>query len=161
MPRPAVLLCGGQGFLGQYVVDELTRQGYSVAVMSPSLTAPAQSSTSPFVKYVPGNIATGEGLLEALFAAAMMGHDRSQPHGPGAGLAAVVNCAALSSPAECERDPVKSKAVNVPQVSFDGLFIFFFIFYKKKKEQKLTFSSISSSISVLKKTTSTRCSGAR
>ena len=122
---PAVLVLGGSGFLGQYVVEELTRNNeYHVVVVgnernasssSPS-TSTSSSSTSSIVKFVPGNLATGHGLLEAMGEAARLGRDSTQEetHGPGHGLAAVVNCAAISSPAECERDPARAEAVNVP-----------------------------------------------
>jgi nucleoside-diphosphate-sugar epimerase len=119
---PAVLVLGGSGFLGQYVVEELTRGGeYNVVVVcndgGSSFSSSATSSSPSVVASVPGNLATGEGLLEALVEAARLGRPgpgQPQSHSPGAGLAAVVNCAALSSPAECERDPERSRAVNVP-----------------------------------------------
>jgi len=120
---PAVLVLGGTGFLGQYVVEELTRNNeWSVVVVGeqrsslPSSNPSSTSTSSSIVKFVPGNLATGHGLLEAMGEAARLGRDPTQEevHGPGHGLAAVVNCAAISSPAECERDPARAEAVNVP-----------------------------------------------
>lgn len=55
--------------------------------------------------------------MEALAEAAVLGVDDSnqvQECGPGTGLAAVVNCAAVSSPAECQRDPERSRAIKLP-----------------------------------------------
>ena len=126
---PAVLLFGGSGFLGQYVIEELTRDGaYNVLVVCndgnnaylPSETS--SSSSASIVKCVPGNLATGEGFLEAFVEADELGRlgggggggDGNNADPKGSGLAAVVNCAAVSSPAECQRDPEASRAVNVP-----------------------------------------------
>ena len=64
---PAVLVLGGTGFLGQYVVEELTRNGeYNVVVVCNDGSSFSSTPTSTsVVKSLPGNLATGEGLLEA------------------------------------------------------------------------------------------------
>lgn len=135
---PAVLVLGGSGFLGQYVIEELTRDGdFSVVVVcndgNNSFSPPSNASStslSSIVKCVPGNLATGEGLPEALAEADELGRRQGDSDAATAaatrprGLVAVVNCAAMSSPAECQRDPERSRAVNVPSKLVEALLAF-------------------------------------
>ena len=125
---PAVLVLGGSGFLGQYVIEELTRDGeYNVVVVcndgNNSFSPPSNASSS-VVECVPGNLASGEGFLEAFAAADALGRRGDTDAAAGTGLAAVVNCAAVSSPAECQRDPERSRAVNVPSRLVEALLAF-------------------------------------
>eukprot|EP00775_Hariotina_reticulata_P013167 gene13167-13297_t len=89
-----VLVTGGSGYLGQFVICGLCST-YQVAYTYIRQPVPHP----PGVRAFQGNIATGQGLTDAVLS--------FQP-------AVVINCAALSQPAVCERDYDACKAVNVP-----------------------------------------------
>ena len=75
------------------------------------------------------NLATGEGLDESLQALTA----------DGLQLVAVINCAAISQPAVCERDPAAAAAVNVPTHLLDAL--------DRHQQRQLSSSASSSSSS--------------
>ena len=73
--------------------------------------APLPPTPDPRVTATVGDLATGTGLRAALEAAGRA----------GGGLRAVVNCAAVSSPAACEADPAGATAINVPTQLIDAM----------------------------------------
>ena len=75
------------------------------------------------------NLATGEGLDACLEALTCNGRQ----------LVAVINCAAISQPAVCERDPAAAAAVNVPTHLLDAL--------DRHQQRQLSTTSISSASS--------------
>jgi len=104
-----VLVTGGSGYLGQFVVASLATAplsgggsgGEPVAVAYTYARAPlADGVFPPSVRAFRVDLATGEGLDEVFAAAGPFG--------------AVVNCAALSQPVACEKDPAAAEALNAP-----------------------------------------------
>mmetsp|Transcript_1097 Transcript_1097/g.4058 ORF Transcript_1097/g.4058 Transcript_1097/m.4058 type:complete len:309 (+) Transcript_1097:782-1708(+) len=94
--RVRVLITGGSGYLGQHLVAACVKRGFTVyfTFCSECPSAEALSGATP----LRANLATGEGVSEAV----------SRP------IDVCINCAALSAPAECERDPAAAEALNVP-----------------------------------------------
>ncbi|KAK9837139.1 hypothetical protein WJX81_005845 [Elliptochloris bilobata] len=103
--RRTILITGGSGYLGQFLVEDIAAAGYRVGFTHFSSAAPRLAGGSAAAFEV--DLATGAGLAECLDAL-----------GP---LLAVVNCAAVSSLAICERDPAAARAVNVPHKLLDSL----------------------------------------
>lgn len=102
---PTVLVTGGTGYLGQFLVDSMARSGWTVVYIYLSSAPP------PFPPGAVGfrvDLSTGDGL-DACMAAA------------GDDLAAVINTVAVSQPAACEADPRRARAVNVPTNLLDAL----------------------------------------
>jgi dTDP-4-dehydrorhamnose reductase len=97
-----VLVTGGSGYLGQFLVLGLTARGHQVAFTYCTADPQLPVGTPHRV-----DLATGEGLAACVAAA-----------GP---LDAVINCAAVSQPAACERDPAAAHALNVPSQLLDAL----------------------------------------
>jgi dTDP-4-dehydrorhamnose reductase len=89
-----VLVTGGSGYLGQFIICGLC-SSYNVGYTYFRQPVPHPPGVSAFL----ANIATGQGLTDAVLS--------FKP-------AVVINCAALSQPAACERDYEACKAVNVP-----------------------------------------------
>ena len=77
---------------GQFLVEDLGVAGYAVAFTHLSSAVPALAGIA---RAFPVDLATGAGLDECLASL-----------GP---VAAVINCAAVSSPAVCERDPIAAR----------------------------------------------------
>ncbi|KAG2449872.1 hypothetical protein HYH02_005395 [Chlamydomonas schloesseri] len=98
-----VLITGGSGYLGQFLVHGLAGQGYTVHYAYGSRQL---ASAPPGVVAHKVDLATGEGLQEAF--------DQAPFH-------AVINCAAISQPAVCENSPDTARAVNVPSHLVDCL----------------------------------------
>lgn len=99
-----ILVVGGSGYLGQFVVEDLA-SSHEVSFTHHSSKAP-----STFPKNVQAywaDLKTGEGFGNMF-----------EKMGP---VDVVVNCAAISSPAVCERFPVAARQVNVPTALLDGL----------------------------------------
>ena len=95
-----VLVTGGSGYLGQFLVTRLAAAGHDVSYTfwssaDPCLLPPAAAGRGYKV-----DLATGAGLGACLAAA-----------GP---LDAVINAAAVSQPGACEHDEAGAAAVNVP-----------------------------------------------
>eukprot|EP00271_Cylindrocystis_brebissonii_P016788 TRINITY_DN412_c0_g1_i1.p1 TRINITY_DN412_c0_g1~~TRINITY_DN412_c0_g1_i1.p1 ORF type:complete len:371 (+),score=61.63 TRINITY_DN412_c0_g1_i1:37-1113(+) len=101
-PRMKVLITGGSGYLGLYLSKELTAGGHVVGLTfnSRSLTEDELAVLGhPLVFKV--DLTSGDGL-----------EDLSNGFGTPD---VVVNCAAISVPRECEKDPERARAVNVPR----------------------------------------------
>lgn len=109
------LVVGGSGYLGQHLVDVLPRvHGWTCHYTYRDNALPADPSRVGHR----ADAITGEGMREAVRAA--LGADRS-PTAPAPRALLVVNCAATSSPAACERDPASALATNVPTALLDAL----------------------------------------
>ncbi|KAK9806933.1 hypothetical protein WJX72_007947 [[Myrmecia] bisecta] len=98
-----VLVVGGSGFLGQFLVQELAAQ-YRVGFTYHSTEVPVFKGA---VKSFWVNMATGEGLQESL--------DELGP------VDCVINCAALAAVLACEKDADAARAINVPTKLLDAL----------------------------------------
>ncbi|PNW70401.1 hypothetical protein CHLRE_17g718250v5 [Chlamydomonas reinhardtii] len=98
-----VLITGGSGYLGQFLVHGLAELGYTVHYTYGS----RQLASAPAgVVAHKVDLSTGEGLTQAF--------EQTPFH-------AVVNCAAISQPALCETAPDTARAVNVPTHLVDCL----------------------------------------
>lgn len=97
---PRVLVTGGSGYAGQFIAAALLQAGYDVAYTF--------LSTEP-------TLAGCEGFRVDLTSSAQLGACLAKPP------CAVVNCAALSQPASCERDPGAACSLNVPSVLLQAL----------------------------------------
>lgn len=96
------LIVGGSGYLGQFVIRAMLDAGYErVDYTYASNPLPEVSDAC---KGHVANVASGEGVREAIDAVLRSG-----------GLDVVVNCAAISSPGACEKDPETANATNVPK----------------------------------------------
>lgn len=92
-----VLITGGSGYLGQFLIVALSKQHHvAYTYLSKALDPNRCSSATGFRV----NLATGEGLPEAVLG--------FQPD-------AVINCAAVSQPAACEQDYEAARALNRPE----------------------------------------------
>lgn len=91
-----VLITGGSGYLGQFLIQCLSVQHDVAFTYLQNAVSPQQTAAQAFKV----NLATGEGLQAAV--------SEFKPH-------VVINCAAISQPAACERDYEACKALNVPE----------------------------------------------
>ena len=96
------LIVGGSGYLGQFVIRAMLDAGYE-RVDYTYASNPLPDVSESCVGHV-ADVATGRGVREAIDAALRSG-----------GLDVVVNCAAISSPGACEKDPDAANATNVPK----------------------------------------------
>lgn len=115
--KKRVLIIGGTGYLGQHLLQELSNntpiiQPFNLAFTHHSTLPPQQllqaihSSCLTF----PLNLQNGDGFdaISSTF---------GQPH-------VVVNCAAISAPSACEKDPATAISVNVPSALVKWLLSF-------------------------------------
>lgn len=106
--RAAACVVGADGYLGQFVVDDLSREDspfdvvYALARRESTTT-----TTSDKIHRVVFDITSAESCADAVRAMTNGGGDDEQ-------LLLVVNCAAMSSPGACEKDPKLAEAVNAP-----------------------------------------------
>lgn len=98
-----VLILGGSGYLGQFLVKKLTKY-YKVGFTHHS-TSPPDFSGSEQAFWL--DLPTGEGMQQCF-----------DTLGP---VDAVINCAAISSPAACEKEISSARALNVPVKLLDAL----------------------------------------
>jgi dTDP-4-dehydrorhamnose reductase len=96
------LIVGGSGYLGQFVIRAMLDAGYE-RVDYTYASNPLPEVCDACTGHV-ANVASGEGVREAIDAVLRSG-----------GLDVVVNCAAISSPGACEKDPETANATNVPK----------------------------------------------
>lgn len=101
--KKSVLVTGATGYLGQFLVQDLAKT-HKVGIVHHSTAAPDIKGD---VHHFWADLATGEGLQEAF-----------DTLGP---VDVVVNCAAISSPAACERHPEHARSINVPTRLMDSL----------------------------------------
>ena len=92
------LVIGGTGYLGQFLIAELAAKGWKVGYTHHSTQRIAAFSGRAQGYWV--DLASGEGLQRCF-------HELGQ-------VDAVINCAAVSQPALCERDPSYAHSINVP-----------------------------------------------
>lgn len=92
-----VLIIGGSGYLGQFLVEDLATTE-QVAYTHHSSIAPSTFASGVTAFWT--DLKSGETLQDAF-----------TKFGP---VDVVVNCAAISSPAACEKDAATARAVNVP-----------------------------------------------
>ena len=106
---PTILVAGGSGYLGQFLVDRLGggADGFTVAYTYHNSSPPPFATTPPPLAFQV-DFVTGSGLDDC-FAAL------------GDSIAAVINCVAISQPAVCEKDPEHARALNVPTKLLDAL----------------------------------------
>ena len=109
-----VLIVGGSGYLGQFLVEAfLNEGGHWVGYTYHSRPLARLADADPEKKTCAGykvDVATGEGM-EACVA------DVTKD----APLDLVVNCAAMSSPGQCEKDTARATAINVPSALLAAL----------------------------------------
>jgi len=105
--RTAACVVGADGYLGQFVVDDLSREDspfdvvYALARRESTTT-----STSDKIHRIVFDITSAESCADAV---------RAMTNGDDdARLLLVVNCAAMSSPGACEKEPKLAEAVNAP-----------------------------------------------
>ena len=113
-PPPArVLVTGATGYLGQFVVHALHAAGHNV-----HWTHRGDAAAAPVVAAGPAADAArlpGTAHAHADTAAGLRACIEAVP------FDAVVNAAAMSQPAACERDPAAAAAANVPTLLLDAL----------------------------------------
>lgn len=96
-----VIITGGSGYLGQFLVFALAgKHQVSYTYCNSKLEKCPEG-----VKAFKVDLATGEGLAAAF----------AEP------VDVVVNCAAISVPSVCEKDPEKARAVNAPNALLEQL----------------------------------------
>ena len=99
VPR-SILIIGGSGYLGRFLIQAFHDEGWSVSyTYCSSESESARLDVSEDVVGRRVDLVSGQGLAAAV---------REQT------VDVVINCAALSSPDECEKDEEKARAVNVP-----------------------------------------------
>ncbi|KAI5058070.1 hypothetical protein GOP47_0026240 [Adiantum capillus-veneris] len=103
-----VVVVGGSGYLGLHLLQSLASHDYRLAFTyfshSPS---PALCAALPNARAFPVDLRSGDGF-----------HSISHQMGPPR---AVINCAAISNPRECELDPETARAINVPHALLSWL----------------------------------------
>jgi dTDP-4-dehydrorhamnose reductase len=132
---PTVLITGGSGYLGQFLVDAFTRNyGWNV-VYTYNTSTPPPFSTKPAAAFKVDFI-TGEGLDTCFAYFENDDNDDDDRY-----LDAVINCVAISQPVACEKDPERARSINIPTKLLEALKT-----YQGKVEQKA--QEISTSLSL-------------
>ncbi len=105
--RAAACVVGGDGYLGQFVVEDLSRADspfdvvYALARRESTMT-----STSSRARRIVCDVTSAASCADAVRAMTSTADDES--------LRLVVNCAGMSSPGACERAPRLADAANAP-----------------------------------------------
>ena len=108
--RAAACVVGCDGYLGQFVVDDLSRADspfdvvYALARRESTLT-----STSARARRIVCDITSAASCADAVRAMTS-----SSSRGDDERLRLVVNCAGMSSPGACEKEPRLADAANAP-----------------------------------------------
>lgn len=102
-PQGTILVTGGSGYLGQFLVADLVQSHCKVAYTYFSNKLPDPQGARSFQV----NLATGEGLQECF--------DQLGP------LTCVINTAANTNPAACEQNVEGCRAANIPTPLLDAL----------------------------------------
>jgi len=118
--RPVLLLCLSKNTAppppphrgSRYTKTATKFQKTSQVTVLQSSAAKSELS-HPRVTRAVGNLATGAGLQNAI--------DTATEAAVNGRLAAVINCAAISFPGECETRPSETESVNVPSMLVDNL----------------------------------------
>ena len=109
--RAAACVVGGDGYLGQFVVDDLSRADspfdvvYALARRESTMT---MTSTSARVHRIVCDITSAASCANAVRAMTSTPDDEDEV------LRLVVNCAGMSSPGACEKEPRLADAANAP-----------------------------------------------
>eukprot|EP00898_Chlorokybus_atmophyticus_P008277 jgi/Chlat1/8450/Chrsp80S07858 len=99
-----VLVTGGSGYLGQFLVVRLAESAAAVGRIALTYHANPPGAASPLPPRASAHkvdLATGDGLQDCFLAL-------------GGTPDVVINCAAISQPAACAKDPAAAQAINVP-----------------------------------------------
>ena len=105
--RAAACVVGGDGYLGQFVVEDLSRADspfdvvYALARRESTIT-----STSARARRIVCDITSAASCADAVRAMTSNSDDEV--------LRLVVNCAGMSSPGACEKEPRLADAANAP-----------------------------------------------
>ncbi|MCO5610828.1 hypothetical protein L7F22_065070 [Adiantum nelumboides] len=106
--RELVVVVGGSGYLGLHLLQSLATHDYRLAFTYFShVPSPALCAALPNARAFPVDLRSGDGFRSISLE---MGPPR-----------AVINCAAVSIPRECELDPVGARAINVPHALLSWL----------------------------------------
>lgn len=104
--RAAACVVGADGYLGQFVVDDLSREDSPFDVVyALARRESTTKSTSDTIHRIVFDITSAESCADAV---------RAMTNGDDERLLLIVNCAAMSSPGACEKDPKLAEAVNAP-----------------------------------------------
>ena len=106
MSAPIILVTGGTGTLGRHVVDRLHQAGCEVRVLSRK-----QHEDRDGVRFVVGDLATGEGLVPALQSATVIVHCASRQKGDAEATRTLVRAA--------QAQPVPPHLVYISIVGID------------------------------------------
>ena len=111
MMAPTVLITGGSGYLGQFLVNKFCCDDWNVVYTyntSNPLPFATINNKPATVTAFKVDFITGEGL-DACFAYFERDNDHTNHR-----LDAVINCVAISQPVACEKDPEKARLINIP-----------------------------------------------
>ena len=106
-----VLIVGGSGYLGRFLVDAFREESWRVVFTYHSSNI-CESEISKHAQGYYYDAETGKGMKECL-------DDIADS------LKVVINCSAISEPAKCEANPDLAQAINVPTPLIDALDGFF------------------------------------
>ncbi|KAM7261244.1 hypothetical protein ACFE04_026719 [Oxalis oulophora] len=107
MSKSRVLVVGGSGYLGQHLLQGLSSSSYDVAFTHHSFPPQPLLDAIPHSLAFPVDLITGQGFDQISL-------KFGQPH-------VVVNCAAISVPRDCEKDPDAAMCINVPSALVNWL----------------------------------------
>lgn len=128
-----ILILGGSGYLGQFLVYHFHGKGYTVSYTynssgplpcSPTNDGSDTTTTKNTLIPYKVDLATGQGL-QALFTVSQdeSSSNTTTDSSPASSVQyhAIINCAAISQPIACEKDPSLARAINIPTALLDIL----------------------------------------